>query len=209
MAAVVTEVPSLIVGLGNPGAEHLRDRHNAGFWFVDGLAAAAGLQFRDDKKLQGATCQLSLGSTQLRLLKPHTYMNHSGRSVRLAMDYFKLQPAQILVAHDDLDLPPGVARFKRSGGHGGNNGLRDVIANCGKDFLRLRIGIGHPGQREKVVGYVLRPPGREELTHMENALREAERALETLVSDGLERATTQLHTATARPDDTLTMGSAG
>jgi PTH1 family peptidyl-tRNA hydrolase len=199
----------LIVGLGNPGPEHERDRHNAGFWLVDALAAASGATFRDEKKLQGHACQVTIGTDAIRLLKPHTFMNHSGRAVRRAMDYYKLTPEQILVVHDDLDLPPGVARFKRGGGHGGNNGLRDVIANCGKDFLRLRIGIGHPGEREKVVGYVLRPPGRDELTRMEDALREAERALETLVRSGLERATTQLHTATARPDDTLTMGYAG
>jgi len=202
-------MPALIVGLGNPGQEHERDRHNAGFWLVDSLAAASGAVFRDEKKLQGDACQVTLAGRTVRLLKPHTFMNHSGRAVRRAMDYFKLGPEQILVVHDDLDLPPGVARFKKGGGHGGNNGLRDVIANCGKEFLRLRIGIGHPGDREKVVGYVLRPPGREELLRMEEAIREAERALETLLSGGLERATTQLHTATARPDDTLTMGSAG
>jgi len=205
----MSDTPALIVGLGNPGPEHERDRHNAGFWLVDSLASTFGATFRDDKKLQGDTCQATLAGTSIRLLKPRTFMNHSGRAVRRAMDYFKLGPEQILIVHDDLDLPPGVARFKRGGGHGGNNGLRDVIANCGKDFVRLRIGIGHPGDREKVVGYVLRPPGRDELVLLENAIREAERALETLVAGGLERATTQLHTATARPDDTLTLGSAG
>jgi PTH1 family peptidyl-tRNA hydrolase len=205
----MSETPVLIVGLGNPGPEHERDRHNAGFWLVDSLAAACGMTFRDEKKLQGYACQVTVAGETIRLLKPHTFMNRSGSSVRRAMDFYKLKPEQILIVHDDLDLPPGVARFKKGGGHGGNNGLRDVIANCGKDFLRLRIGIGHPGDREKVVGYVLRPPGRDELTRIEEAIREAERALETLVTGGLERATTQLHTATARPDDTLTLGSAG
>ena len=160
----MSDSPALIVGLGNPGQEHERDRHNAGFWLVDSLAAACGATFRDEKKLQGYTCQVTIAGETIRLLKPHTFMNHSGRAVRRAMDYYKLTPAQFLIVHDDLDLPPGVARFKQGGGHGGNNGLRDVIANCGKDFLRLRIGIGHPGEREKVVGYVLRPPGRDELT---------------------------------------------
>lgn len=205
----MSEAPALIVGLGNPGPDHARDRHNAGFWFVDELAREAREAFRDDKKLQGETCQVRVGMSTLRLLKPHTFMNHSGRAVRRALDYYKLQVHDILVVHDDLDLPPGVARFKRGGGHGGNNGLRDVIANCGPDFLRLRIGIGHPGQRDQVVGYVLRPPGREDEDQMQAALREARLAVETLVGAGLERATTQLHTATARHDDTLNMGPAG
>ena len=117
----MSNAPALIVGLGNPGDEHARDRHNAGYWFVDELARRYGGNFKADKKLQGDTCQVSLGGQSLRLLKPTTYMNLSGQSVRQTLEYFKLTPADALVVHDDLDLPAGVARFKRGGGHGGNN----------------------------------------------------------------------------------------
>lgn len=205
----MNDAPDLIVGLGNPGAEHARDRHNAGFIFVDALASAAGETFKADRKLQGEVCQVRIGSQIIRLLKPTTYMNHSGQSVRQTLDYYKLDIGKTLVVHDDLDLPAGVARFKRGGGHGGNNGLRDVTAHCGADFLRLRIGIGHPGRKEQVTGYVLRPPGREEQARIEQSLSEARRALEVLCRDGLERATTALHTATPRPDPTEDLGPAG
>ncbi len=202
-------IPALIVGLGNPGNEHSRDRHNAGYWLVDALAQSRGVNFRSERKLQGEACQITGHTGSIRLLKPTTYMNRSGESVRRALDYFKLSTDQILIAHDDLDLPPGVARFKKGGGHGGNNGLRDLIAHCGKDFLRLRIGIGHPGSKQKVVAYVLRPPAAADLAQIESALHEAQRSIDTLLKDGLERAMTQLHTATARVDDTLNMGPAG
>ncbi|RMF97507.1 MAG: aminoacyl-tRNA hydrolase [Gammaproteobacteria bacterium] len=195
----MSEELKLVVGLGNPGPEHARDRHNAGYWFVDELARRHGGHFRAERRLHGDSCQLTIDGQALRLLKPTTFMNHSGRSVRAALDYYRIQPAGMLVVHDDLDLPAGVARFKRGGGHGGNNGLRDVIAHCGADFLRLRIGIGHPGHKSKVTQHVLRPPRPEELPAIENALDEAQRAFEILLRDGLERATTALHTATPRP----------
>ncbi len=205
----MSESPQLIVGLGNPGQEHERDRHNVGYWFADSLAADGGQSFRADKKLQGEICQVGLGGSNARLLKPTTYMNHSGQSVRQALDYFKLDAERTLVVHDDLDLPAGVARFKRGGGHGGNNGLRDVINHCGRDFLRLRIGIGHPGSKGQVVGYVLRAPGRDELVQIEDALREARKALDVLMRDGLEKAMTALHSATPRADLTGSFGPAG
>ena len=203
----MTEAPAIIVGLGNPGREHERDRHNVGYWLVDNLAA--GTRFRSDQKLLGDTCQVSLDGQSLRLLKPTTYMNRSGQSVRRAMDYFKLAPEQLLVVHDELDLPPGIARFKRSGGHGGNNGLRDVISHCGPDFLRLRIGIGHPGRKNQVVSYVLKPPTAEQRALMLDALQVARRSLEILYADGLDKAMTFLHTATAREDITTDLGPAG
>jgi PTH1 family peptidyl-tRNA hydrolase len=145
----------------------------------------------------------------VRLLKPTTYMNRSGQSVRRAMDYFKVDPDSILVVHDDLDLPPGTARFKRGGGHGGHNGMRDLIAHVGREFLRLRIGIGHPGRKEQVSGYVLRPPLKDELPEILNALTEARHGLDILFSDGLEAAMHYLHTATAREDITKDLGPAG
>jgi PTH1 family peptidyl-tRNA hydrolase len=198
----MTDTPSLIVGLGNPGPDHDRDRHNVGYWLVEALAAATGGSFRNDAKLHGESCQVSLGNQSVRLLKPTTFMNHSGQSMRLASDYYKVPVERVLVVHDDLDLPPGTARLKFGGGHGGHNGLRDIISHCGRDFLRLRIGIGHPGSKEQVVGYVLRPPGKIELPQIEDALNEGQRAIDRLLSDGLEAAQKFLHTATPPVDIT-------
>lgn len=203
----MSDAPSIVVGLGNPGAEHERDRHNVGYWFVDDLAGAAG--FRSEQKILAETCQAMVGGRQLRLVKPTTFMNRSGQSVRQAIDYYKLPLASVLIVHDDLDLPPGTARLKMGGGHGGHNGLRDIIGHCGPDFLRLRIGIGHPGRREQVTGYVLRPPGREEHDEILDALRAAERGLEVLCVDGLEKAMHYLHTATPRDDMANNLGPAG
>lgn len=201
--------PSIIVGLGNPGTEHDRDRHNVGYWLVDDIAASLGAKFSGNQKLLGETCQVQLNGQSVRLLKPTTFMNRSGQSVRRAIDYYKLKVEQVLVVHDDLDLPPGTARLKNAGGHGGNNGLRDIITHCGRDFLRLRIGIGHPGRSQQVVGYVLRPPGKDELGDIRHALDEARRGIDVLCADGLERAMTRLHTATPRTDITNDFGPAG
>jgi PTH1 family peptidyl-tRNA hydrolase len=184
--------PSIIVGLGNPGSEHAGDRHNVGYWLVDDIASDLGARFSSDQKLLGETCQVSLQQIPLRLLKPATFMNRSGQSVRQAMDYYKLPLERLLIVHDDLDLPAGTARLKSGG-----------------DFLRLRIGIGHPGRKEQVVGYVLRPPGKDELPDIRHALDEARRAIDMLFAYGLERATTYLHTATPSKDITEDLGPAG
>ena len=189
-----TQPPQLIVGLGNPGPEHTRDRHNVGFWLVDELAGSE--RFRAESKLLGDACQLQLGHSSVRLLKPTTFMNRSGGAVRRAIDYFKLEIERVLVIHDEIDLLAGVARLKQGGGHGGHNGLRDIIQHCGRNFLRLRIGVGHPGNKEQVVGHVLKPPTRDELDMIRRAMDESRRAVEVLFSDGWERAITQLHTAT-------------
>jgi PTH1 family peptidyl-tRNA hydrolase len=202
----MTDIPLLIVGLGNPGAEHERDRHNVGYWLADLLAGGG---FSGDQKLLGDVCQVSLNHRKVRLLKPTTFMNRSGQSMRQTIDYFKLSPERALVIHDDLDLPPGTARLKMGGGHGGHNGLRDIIAHCGRDFLRLRIGIGHPGRKEQVSGYVLRPPGRDELTLIMNSLDEARRAIDRLYIDGLGAAMKYLHTASPPQDVTQDLGPAG
>ncbi len=156
--------PALVVGLGNPGSEHDRTRHNAGFWFVDVLAAAFGGTFQSDKRAAGDVAQATIAGHTVRLLKPMTYMNDSGRSVRAVVDFYKLDPRQVIVAHDDLDLEPGTVRFKRGGGHGGHNGLRDVSAHLGADYLRMRIGIGHPRDFRggEPVEWVLRRPGAED-----------------------------------------------
>ena len=135
---------SIIAGLGNPGPEHQLTRHNAGFWFVDALARAQGAQFRSHSRYHGEICRVALDGREVVLLKPHTYMNRSGLAIRALLDYIKAPVGELLVVHDELDLPPGAARFKLGGGHGGHNGLRDTITHCGADFWRLRLGIGHP-----------------------------------------------------------------
>lgn len=191
-------LPAAIIGLGNPGPKHAADRHNAGFWLVERLAARGGGVFRDETRLSGSACQITFAGRSLRLLRPATYMNRSGQSVRRLMDYYQIPSTGLLVAHDDVDLPPGAARLKLNGGHGGNNGLRDIIANCGNEFPRLRLGVGHPGQKDAVADYVLHPPGRAEKAIIEEAMDEALRALEIWFTQGWQRATTYLHTATPR-----------
>src|ERR1700683_3439044 len=148
----------IIVGLGNPGPEHLVTRHNAGFWFVDLLARRFGGEFRDYRKYSGETARISIGGQEISLLKPTTYMNRSGLSVRQLSDFYKIAADDILVAYDELDLPVGTVRLKHGGGHGGHNGVRDTIAHIGDSFWRLRLGVGHPGNKADVIDYVLSPP---------------------------------------------------
>jgi PTH1 family peptidyl-tRNA hydrolase len=205
----MSQLPSIIVGLGNPGPEHERDRHNVGFWLVDDIASGADGRLTGDHKVLGQTCQVQLSSQAVRLIKPTTFMNHSGQSVRRILDYYKISPSRVLIIHDDLDLLPGMARLKEGGGHGGHNGLRDIVAHCGRDFFRLRIGIGHPGRKEQVAGYVLRPPGKDELLDIRSALDSSLRGIEVLYSEGLEAAMKFLHTATRREDVTKDLGPAG
>src|SRR5512137_820812 len=146
---------SIIAGLGNPGPEHRLTRHNAGFWFVDALARAQGAEFRSHSRYHGEVCRVQLGGREVTLLKPQTYMNRSGLAIRALLDYVKAPLGELLVVHDELDLAPGTARFKLGGGHGGHNGLRDTITHCGPDFWRMRLGIGHPGDKSEVIDYVL------------------------------------------------------
>jgi PTH1 family peptidyl-tRNA hydrolase len=185
---------SLIVGLGNPGEKYAPTRHNVGYWLIERLADSAGVTLKAEKKVMGDVAQASLAHSNIRLLRPATYMNESGMAVRKMLDFYKLTPEQMLIVHDELDLPPGTVRLKQGGGHGGHNGLRDIISHCGKDFLRMRIGIGHPREKSQVTGYVLRSPGSKERQLIEDALPDAERAVETLLQDGLERAMHRLHT---------------
>lgn len=147
----------LLVGLANPGAEYARTRHNAGAWVVEELARIHNVSLREEAKYFGQTGRIQTNGQDLRLLIPSTYMNLSGKSVAALAKFFQIKPEEIMVAHDELDLPPGVAKFKKGGGHGGHNGLRDIISKMGnnKDFYRLRIGIGHPGDKNKVAGFVL------------------------------------------------------
>ena len=190
----------IIVGLGNPGPEHLLTRHNAGFWFVDALARGQGAQFRSHSRYHGEICRVEVGGRELVLLKPHTYMNRSGLAVRALLDYLKAPVGELLVVHDELDLPPGTARFKQGGGHGGHNGLRDTITHCGADFWRLRLGIGHPGDRSEVIDYVLQRASRDDEDAVLGSIEASLDALPVFVRDGAEKAMKQLHSKSVISD---------
>lgn len=185
----------LIVGLGNPGADYARTRHNAGFWFIDTLADALGARFAVDAKLFGETAQASVHGRTVRLLKPATFMNLSGKSVTAALRYWKLEPEQALLAHDELDLPPGTARLKFDGGHGGQNGLRDTMKLLGHGrFHRLRIGIGHPGHKDRVTPWVLGRPSGEDETLIHRAIDNALDVLPLAIEGDFNEAMKRLHT---------------
>ncbi len=183
----------IIVGLGNPGPEHLLTRHNAGFWFVDALAAKMGARFRSHTRFQGEICRTQLSGVDVTLLKPMTYMNRSGLAIRALVDYLKVSPAEVLVAHDELDLAVGDVRFKFAGGAGGHNGLRDAITHLGADFWRLRLGIGHPGDKSQVIDYVLRRAPKDEEEQLLEAVGEALATLPVFMEQGAERAMNGLH----------------
>jgi PTH1 family peptidyl-tRNA hydrolase len=184
----------LIVGLGNPGPEHARTRHNAGFHFIDALAGREGVRFGLESKLYGETVKIGIGGEPVWLLKPATYMNLSGKSVTAALRYWKIEPEQALLAHDELDLPPGVARLKFDGGHGGQNGLRDTMQLLGHGrFHRLRIGIGHPGHKDRVTGWVLGKPGKDDEALIARAIGDAMDVLPLAVAGNFMDAMTRLH----------------
>ncbi len=183
----------IIVGLGNPGPEHQVTRHNVGFWFVDLLARRHGGEFRDYRKYSGETARVTIDGQELILLKPTTYMNRSGLSVRQISDFYKIAPDDILVAHDELDLPVGSVRLKNGGGHGGHNGLRDTIAHIGENFWRLRLGIGHPGSKADVIDYVLTRAPRVEEELILEAVSTAADSVPLILEQGAERAMTKLH----------------
>ncbi|MBI5436294.1 MAG: aminoacyl-tRNA hydrolase [Nitrosomonadales bacterium] len=184
----------LIVGLGNPGREYDGTRHNAGFWWVDEFARAHQFTFKAESKFHGLTSRGAVHGHELFLLKPQTFMNVSGRAVVAQAHFYKIVPQQILVVHDELDLPPGSAKLKLGGGHGGHNGLKDIIAHLGtRDFWRLRLGIGHPGEHADVSAYVLNAPRREEAELIEHAMRRAQDVASLIVEGKLEAAMLKLH----------------
>lgn len=188
----------LLVGLGNPGAEHVRTRHNAGFWFVDALARREGARFGVESKLHGETAKIVIEGQPLWLFKPTTYMNKSGIAIASALRYWKIEPEQMLVAHDDLDLSPGAARFKFDGGHGGQNGLRDIFAHLGHGkFHRLRLGIGHPGHKDRVTPWVLGRPGVADEEAIIGAVGAALDVLPLAVAGAFAEAMKRLHTEKA------------
>ena len=183
----------LVVGLGNPGPTYARTRHNAGFALVDELARRAGAGFRSEPRHQGEVARARIAEQELWLLKPMTYMNLSGASVQSLAGFYKIAPEAILVAHDELDFPPGVVRLKLGGGAGGHNGLRDIMARLGESFWRLRIGIGHPGDRSAVVDYVLGRPPQAEAALIEEAVSAAADVLPHILLEGAEKAMNRLH----------------
>ena len=183
----------IIVGLGNPGPEHQVTRHNAGFWFVDLLARRHGAEFRDYRKYSGEVARLNVSGQDFVLLKPTTYMNRSGLAVRQLCDFYKVAADEVLVAHDELDLPVGTVRLKHGGGHGGHNGLRDTIAHIGETFWRLRLGVGHPGNKADVIDYVLTRAPRAEEDLIFDAVNLAADCIPLLIEQGAERAMTKLH----------------
>jgi len=189
----------LIVGLGNPGTEYARTRHNAGFQFVDELAQRHGARFRSEPRHRGELARARILDSELWLLKPMSYMNHSGDPVRSVASFYKVPLESILVAYDELDFPAGVVRMKQGGGAAGHNGMRDVIAQMGDGFWRLRIGIGHPGDRSQVLDYVLGRPGADDARLIREAILAGADCIPVLLAEGSQIAMNRLHSREAAP----------
>lgn len=185
----------LIVGLGNPGSKYDKTRHNAGFWFVDELARRYQGTFRNQDKFSGEVCRLLLDGNELLLLKPSTFMNNSGRAVKAIISFYKLALPQVLVVHDEIDLPAGCVKLKRDGGHGGHNGLRDIMAHMDRNFWRLRLGVGHPGHRDGVIDYVLAKPAQDDMAAIMLNIDQSANLLPYLLSGDTERVMRELHTS--------------
>lgn len=186
----------LIAGLGNPGAKYEGTRHNVGFWFVDQLARSKGCSLRHESKFQGEVGKISIDGQTVWLIKPMTYMNLSGQAVSALANYYKVPVENILAVHDELDLPPGVLRLKKGGGHGGHNGLRDMIAHfSSKDFMRLRVGIGHPGSSSEVTNYVLGSPSNDDKQLLLDAIEHSVTVLPQIVAGEYQKAMNHLHSS--------------
>jgi PTH1 family peptidyl-tRNA hydrolase len=188
----------LIVGLGNPGPDYARTRHNAGFWLVDELARRHGGTFRHEGKHQAELARIRIGGQEIWLAKPMTFMNRSGGPVSSVLGFYKISPAEMLVAHDEIDLPSGTVRLKDAGGHGGHNGLRDLIAAQGDGFWRLRIGVGHPGTKDVVVDHVLDRAGKDEQRIIDETIVAGADAIEVMLRDGAQIAMNKLHSRAAK-----------
>lgn len=188
----------LFVGLGNPGPEYEGTRHNAGFWWIDALARALGVQLVPERSYHGLVARTNIQGRSVWLLEPQTFMNLSGKSVAALARFYKIAPEEILVAHDELDLPAGQVKLKRGGGHAGHNGLRDIHAQLGaSDYWRLRIGIGHPGVKSEVIHWVLQKPSPEQRRLIEAGIAHSLQALPALLSGDMEKATLLIHTTAA------------
>ena len=187
-------VIKLIAGLGNPGVKYDKTRHNAGFWFVDELAKRYSGSFKLEAKFSGECCKIEIAGKSVWLIKPTTFMNRSGLSVKQLSSFFKIPTEQILIAHDELDIGPGTLRLKSGGGHGGHNGLRDLHAQIGKEYWRLRMGIGHPGAANKVADYVLSRPSAADEVEIMNSIDRAADEIERIVSGDMQKVMNTLHT---------------
>jgi len=184
----------LIVGLGNPGRQYEKTRHNAGFWFLEGLGNSFSASWSFESRFEGEVSNIQVAAEKVKLLKPQTFMNLSGRSVGKLCRYYKIEVENILVVHDELDFEPGVVRLKKSGGHAGHNGLKDIVANLGsKDFYRLRVGIGRPKGQQKVTDYVLSEPSREDKSIILNSFVPVFSEIESIVKGDFEKVMARLH----------------
>jgi len=194
MPALTADI-RLIVGLGNPGADYVDTRHNAGFWLADLIAAEQKVAFRFDKRYNADECRFSNAGRDIYLLKPQTFMNRSGQAVAALSRYFKIGVEQILVIHDELDLPPGTNHIKQAGGHGGHNGSRDIISHLSSNaFFRIRVGIGHPGDASQVINYVLHKPSAADLSAIETANRDTLAVMPLVLEGRIDKAMQALHT---------------
>lgn len=183
----------LVVGLGNPGAKYSATRHNAGFWFIDQLAQRNQISFHTETKFKGEIASFQYQGKKIWLLKPTTFMNLSGESLAALAKYYQIASENTLVVHDELDLPPGTSRFKRGGGHGGHNGLRDIFKHFAKDFWRLRVGVGHPGHKDQVLSFVLNAATKKEQALIEQSLATAQDAMNDAYVGDMEAAMRLLH----------------
>jgi len=190
----------LMVGLGNPGTEYEHTRHNAGFWFIDEVARRLNTTLVPDRSYSGLLARVNLAGGPLWLLEPMTFMNLSGKSVAPLARFFKIEPAEILVVHDELDLLPGQMKMKLGGSHAGHNGLKDIQAQLGSpNFWRLRLGIGHPGVKAEVVNHVLRKPPLAEREAIDQCIEQALGALDLLIAGDMDRAMLKIHARPPRP----------
>ncbi|QLB18298.1 aminoacyl-tRNA hydrolase [Mannheimia granulomatis] len=185
----------LIVGLANPGAKYEETRHNAGEWLINEIARMYNVSLKDEAKYFGKVAKINTAQGEVRLLVPTTFMNLSGKAVGALANFFRIKPEEILVAHDELDLPPGSVKLKQGGGHGGHNGLKDIIAALGnnKEFYRVRIGIGHPGHKDLVANYVLGKPAPQEKELINAAIDEGSRCIDILLKEGVTKAMNRLN----------------
>ena len=190
----------LIVGLGNPGSDYSETRHNAGFWFCERLARELNVSFARETRYHGLVARARIDGRDVWLLQPQTFMNRSGQSVQALAHFYRIAPAEMLIVHDELDIPPGQLRLKFGGGLGGHNGLKDITAHLGtQDFWRLRIGIGHPGDRNEVINYVLKPPRKEEAGEIDAAIDRALLGWPLLAKSDFNAATQKLNARPAPP----------
>ena len=185
----------LFVGLGNPGPDYEATRHNAGFWWIDALARELKVNLVPERSYYGLAGRTSVNGQSVWLLQPQTFMNLSGKSVASLARFFKIQPEEILVVHDELDLPPGQVKLKRGGSHAGHNGLRDIHAQLGSpNYWRLRIGIGHPGEKSEVANWVLKKPAPDQRTLIEDSIAHSLKAHTAMLAGDMEKATLLVHT---------------